>query len=188
MASVSVVGNHKLGKDVSNEQFVQGLEKLSLAMTGRPYMGLIIAENQSSQSVEVMRKTWQDLYTRLSPYQKLQFSDSTSSSTAKSKSFAEMDGKQKAAMLGSALVSLAGVAGGAVLGSMGVAGGAAGSAGATLGSVGAVLGSVEGIGGASVGSMIGGQIGGQFSAFVNSLAPSEQVASGTTQTMASTIR
>jgi len=57
VASVSVVGNNKSEKDLTNEQFVQGMEKLSLAMSGRPYTGLIIADNQSPQSIQMMRKS-----------------------------------------------------------------------------------------------------------------------------------
>ena len=153
VASVSVVGNSRTDKSLTNEQFVQGIEKLCLAMSGRPYMGIIIADNQSSQSIQVMRKGYQELYTKLSPFQKVQISDGTSSTSTKSKSFAEMDGKQKAAMIGSAALSLAGVLGGAAFG----------AANAGLGPAG--------------GAMVGGQIAGQFNSFINALAPNEQVAS-----------
>ena len=155
MASVSVVGNIRNQKDQQNEQFTQGLEKLALAMQGRQYIALIVAENQPPQAVQILRKEYQDLYTKLSPLQKVQTSDSRSDSTSRSKSFAEMDGKQKAAMIGGAVASLAGSLGGAALGltKSGVAAG--------IGAVG--------------GSMLGGQIAGQFNGFINSLAPSEQV-------------
>lgn len=117
VASVSVVGNNKTTKETAgDEQFVQGLEKLSLAMSGTPYIGLIMAENQSAQDVEIMRKNYQQLYTRLSPFKKFQLSDNEISSTSKSKSFAEMNGKQKGAMIGSAALSLSGVVGGAIAG------------------------------------------------------------------------
>ena len=160
VASVSVVGNNKIGKEQTNEQFVQGLEKLALALSGYPYIGLIVAENQSSQNIQMMRKSYQELYTRLSPLQKVQYSENTSESSSRSKSFAEMNGKQKAAMIGGAAVSLAGAIGGAAIG----------------------------IPGAAVpGAMIGGQIAGQFSSFINSLAPSEQITKSTSQTMSSTV-
>ena len=151
MASVSVVGNTKNNKEQQNEQFAQGLEKLALAMQGRQYIALIVAENQPPQAVQILRKEYQDLYTKLSPLQKVQTSDSRSDSTARSKSFAEMDGKQKAAMIGGAVASLAGSLGGAALG--------------------ATVNSIQVVGG----SMLGGQIAGQFNGFINSLAPSEQV-------------
>lgn len=109
MTSVSVVGNTRNAKEQNNEQFAQGLEKLALAMQGRQYIALIVAENQSPQAIQVMRKEYQDMYTKLSPLQKVQTSDSTSESTSSSRSFAEMSGKQKAAMIGGAVASLVGV-------------------------------------------------------------------------------
>lgn len=163
VASVSVVGNSKTQKDLPNEQFVQGLEKLSLAMSGRAFTGLIIADNQSPQSIQMMRKSYQDLYTRLSPLQKTQISDTTGSSSSKSKSFSEMNGKQKAAMIGGAAASIAGVAIGALKGAP-----------------------VQGIG-AVGGAMLGGQVAGQLNGFINSLAPNEQITASSSQTTSSTI-
>ncbi len=163
VASVSVVGNSKSEKDVSNEQFVQGLEKLSLAMGGRPYTGIIIADNQSAQNVQMLRKNYQELYTKLSPWQKVQISESTSESSSRSKSFTEMTAKQKVAMLSSSVLSLAGT----------VAGAAAGNAVGTVGAVG--------------GAMLGGQVTGQLNSFIASLAPSEQMTSGTSRSESSTV-
>ena len=151
VASVSVVGNTKSDNNVANEQFVQGLEKLSLAMSGRAFTGLIIADNQMPQYVQGLREYYQDLYSKLSPYQKIQISDNESISTSKSKSLKEMNNKQKAAMGVSSALSLAGVIGGAVLGGYS-------------------------------GAMVGGQITGQFNGFINSLAPNEQVTSGSSTT------
>ena len=116
VASVSVLGDMKSNADKGNEQFVQGLEKLALAMQGRQYIGVIVAENQKSQMIEMLRKEYQDLYTKLSPLQKVQFSESNSETASSSKAFAEMNGKQKAALLGSAILSLGGVIGGAIAG------------------------------------------------------------------------
>lgn len=149
VTSVSVVGNGK-NKEQANEQFVQGLEKLVLAMYGRQYTGIIIAQNQSSQSVQIMRKNYQELYTKLSPFARVQNTNSTLKSSTTAQSFAEMDGKQKAAMIGGAALSIAGVVGGAV----------AGAPHANIGVTG--------------GAMVGGQIAGQLNGFINSLAPSEQ--------------
>jgi len=155
VASVSIIGSSKSEKEQTNEQFVQGIEKLALAMEGRQYIGIIIAENQSPQSMQILRSEYQNLYTKLSPFQKVQFTDGESSGKSSSKSFSEMSGKQKAAMIGSAAISLAGVAGGAFLGNH--FGG------------GALL---------ATGSMIGGQAAGQLSGFISSLAPSEQITEG----------
>ena len=163
VASVSVVGNTRAGKDQSNEAFVQGLEKLCLAMSGRSFTGIIIADNQSPASIQIMRQNYQNLYTKLSPFQKVQISDSTSDSTSRSQSFAEMNGKQKAAMIGGAVLSLAGVIGGAAIG--------------------------LNAGGKDMlvsGSMIGGQIGGQLNNFISSLAPGEQMTSSTGRSISTT--
>ncbi|MBR4990993.1 MAG: hypothetical protein IKY96_07520 [Oscillospiraceae bacterium] len=43
-----------------------------MAMSGRPFTGLLIANNQSPQSIQILRKKYQDLYIKLSPYQKVQ--------------------------------------------------------------------------------------------------------------------
>lgn len=164
VASVSVVGNSRSGEEQSNEMFVQGLEKLCLAMNGRAYTGIIIADNQSPASIQIMRQNYQELYTKLSPFQKIQTSDNISESTSRSKSFAEMNGKQKAAMIAGAAFSLAGVIGGA----------AAGGDNAAKGS------------GAMVGAQIGGQIGGQLNGFINALAPNEQLTFSTSRSTSTT--
>ncbi|MBP1547417.1 MAG: ATP-binding protein, partial [Oscillospiraceae bacterium] len=158
VASVSVVGNGK-NEEKSNEQFVQGLEKLALAMNGRQYTGIIIACNQSPQVVQMIRRDYQELYTKLSPLARLQYTDSTSESTSRAKSFTEMSGKQKAAMIGSAVVSLTGAIGGALIGKEKPN---------------------------PVGAMIGGQITGQLNGFINSLAPNEQITESTSSSTMST--
>lgn len=157
VASVSVVGNSKSNRDVSNEQFVQGLEKLALAMNGRPYTGLIIANNQNPQEIQNIRRTYQNLYTMLSPLQKKQISDNTSTSTSRNKSFFELDGKQKAAMLATAVVPLAGTAAIAVAGAN------------------------------PLGVIIGGQVAGQISSFINSLVPTEQISVSNSKTISTSI-
>ena len=165
VASVSVVGNSKLEGEATNERFVQGLEKLLLAMTERSFVGLIIANSQPASEVQKMRRDYQELYTRLSPHQKVQLSDSTSNTTSRSKSFFEMDAKQKGVMIGGAVASLAGVG-------IGAAAGAA---------------AVGGVGGLSIGSMLGGQVAGQLNGFIASLVPTEQISTGTTTSTSSTV-
>lgn len=162
VASVSVVGSSKNNKDQSNEQFVQGLEKLALAMEGRQYTGIIIAENQSPANVQTLRRSYQNLYTSLSPFQKVQFSENSSNTTSRSQAFSEMSGKQKAAMIGNAAISVGGVIGGAILGS-----------------------SIVKPAGSMLGAQVGGQVAGQLTGFISSLAPTEQI-SKTTGTSTST--
>lgn len=163
VASVSIVGSSKSEKDQNNEQFVQGIEKLVLAMQGRQYIGIIIAENQSALQMHIRRNEYQHLYTKLSALQKIQLTEGESSSTNSNTPFLAMSGKQKAAMIGSAAVSLAGVVGGA--------------AGAAVLSPGNI----------AVGAMMGGQVMGQLGGFITSLAPTEQVSKGRTSSTTTTI-
>lgn len=116
VASVSVVGNSKLDSYKGNEQFVQGLEKLALAMEGRQYFGIIVAENQSPDMVQHIRRDLQKLYTNLSPLQKVQISKGTSESNLGNKSFFEMSGKQKAALIGGIVGNVAAASIGAAMG------------------------------------------------------------------------
>ena len=101
VASVSIVGEAKSSKDRKNEEFIQGLEKLALTMQGRKYMAIIMAENLSLQgSIQTLRKEYQDLYTDLSVFRKVQLSGSASDSKFDNKSFFELNGEQKEAMIG----------------------------------------------------------------------------------------
>lgn len=160
VVSVSVVGSNKIQDMQTNEKFVQGLEKLALAMQGRKYMGIILAENQSPQMIQQLRKNYQDLYTSLSSYQKIQFSSGDSKSVSKSKSFSEMDGKQKALMIAGAAVSLIGIGAGASLSP---------EPNAMLSW-----------------SMLGGQIAGQLNTFISALAPNEQISESTSTNTSTT--
>lgn len=159
VASVSVVGSSRREKEQPQKEFAQGMEKLCLAMSGRPYTAVIIADNKNAWDVQQMRKQYQALYTALSPLQKVQISDSRSETESRSQSFAEMDGKQKAAMITNAVVSIAGTAVGVALG-------------AQFGGTAAML-----------GGQIGGQAGGQISSFISSLAPTKQISKSTTTGM-----
>lgn len=166
VASVSVVGSGRRDKDQQQNEFAQGMEKLCLAMSGRPYTAVIIADNKNAWDVQQMRKQYQSLYTALSPLQKVQFSDSTSETESRSQSFSEMDGKQKAAMITNAVISIAGTAAGVALGTQ-VGGAMAGTA-------------------AMLGGQIGGQAGGQISSFISSLAPAKQISKSTTTSVTTT--
>lgn len=160
VTSVSVVANQK-NNEHNNDQFIQGLEKLALAMNGRQYTGIIIAENQAPQVILEQRKFYQNLYTQLSPLQKEQYTINQTNSVNKSLSFFEMDGKQKAAMLGGAGISLVGAIGGAVIGE-------------TIGI------------GATGGAMVVGQVASQLNGFIQSLAPTEQHSHSTSQSYSTT--
>jgi len=149
VASVSVIGNSKSDKEPQGGQFVQGMEKLALALHGRQYTGVIIAQNQSPSDIQILRKNYQNLYTQLSPLQKVQMSNTASTSETKSLSFFEMNGRQKAAMIAGSASGVVGAAAGAALGFV-----------------------LKGTN--SMGLMLGGQIGNTLGGLFNSLAPNIQ--------------
>ena len=156
VTSVSVVGSSRREKERSQNEFAQGMEKLCLAMSGRPYTAVIIADNKNAWDIQQERKKYQELYTALSPLQKMQISDSKAETESRSQSFAEMNGKQKAAMIKNAVISVAGTAAGIGLGAM-------------FGGTAAML-----------GGQIGGQVGGQIGNFISSLAPTKQISKAIT--------
>lgn len=167
VTSVSVVGSSRREKEQSQNEFAQGMEKLCLAMSGRPYTAVIIADNKNAWDIQQERKKYQELYTALSPLQKVQISDSKAETESRSQSFAEMNGKQKAAMITNAVISVAGTAAGIGLGVM--FGGTTAMPGGQIGGTAAML-----------GGQIGGQVGGQIGNFISSLAPTKQISKAIT--------
>lgn len=119
-AAVSVLPNVKNEKKNSDEQFVQGMEKLIFAMSGRPYTAILVAQSQPSSQIQQMRHQYMELYSALSPYAKIQKSRSDSTGVSRQKSFNEMNPKQKTSMISSALIGVAGsIIGTAIGGPMG---------------------------------------------------------------------
>ena len=161
LTSVSVIADYKQEKRQQNaEYFLQGLEKLALSMQGRQYIGLVVAQNQSPEMIQTLRENYQDLYSKLSPLQKVQVSTTKSEGEQCAKKFTEMDTKQKAATISSAGVGIAGTIVGAVIGNKFKNG--------------------------YMGAMIGSQIGGQLATFINSLAPVESINYGTSESVSET--
>lgn len=161
LTSVSVIADYKQEKRQQNaEYFLQGLEKLALSMQGRQYIGLVVAQNQSPEMIQTLRENYQDLYSKLSPLQKVQVSTTKSEGEQRAKKFTEMDTKQKAATISSAGVGIAGTIVGAVIGNKFKNG--------------------------YMGAMIGSQIGGQLATFINSLAPVESINYGTSESVSET--
>lgn len=117
VASVSVIGNSKTtNNNLTNEQFVQGLEKLILAMQGRQFIGLVVAQNHSGQEIAILRENYQELYTKLSSYQKIQISKSSTHGESRQQSFFEMNGTQKKLMVANAVLAVGGTAALAAMG------------------------------------------------------------------------
>ncbi len=152
-ASVSVLGSEKKDDIKDESEFVQGLEKLGNAMAGRQYIGIIIAQNQTSREIQQLRRIYQNLYTELSPLQKEQISESVAQGRSHKQSFYELDKDQRSAyiaqkagdaVVGFATGAAAGVVTGAVVGGgYGAAIGAA--AGAVVGTFGKMIAPTEGV-------------------------------------------
>lgn len=161
VASVSVVGSNKDERKLSNEQFIQGLEKLALAMNGRKFTGILIANNSAPADVQLLRKSYQDMYTKLSPYQRIQISENNSETTSSAQSFTEMTGGQKLAAIGAAFTSVAGTLTGGLISH---------GAGAGL----------------TTGAMFGGQLTGALGSLIHSFAPNETISKSHSFTTSST--
>lgn len=116
VTSVSVVGNIKTQTELTGRQFVQGIEKLLAAMNGRPFMGIIIADSQEPQSIQMMRKYYQELYTNLSAQCKRHISITEGTSTSRGKTFAEMNTAEKAPLLAEVGMTVLGLGVGAFVG------------------------------------------------------------------------
>ena len=159
-ASVSVLGSDKKEDIKDEDEFVQGMEKLGIAMAGRKYIGIFIAQNQSSEDIQELRHEYQEVYTQLTPFQKDQLSEALAEGRSHKQSFFELDKDQRAAYIaqkvadattGAVAGAAAGVASGALVGAMfagvGAASGAGigAAAGATIGAVGKLVTPSDGV-------------------------------------------
>ena len=77
IASVSCVAQNKDDEFKNNETFIQGLEKLAIAMQGQKYTVIILAKSTPSDQLEETKKAYETVYTQLSPYSNMQLSYGT---------------------------------------------------------------------------------------------------------------
>lgn len=68
ISAVSCVANDKAHDNSTNQNFVQGLEKLVLSMQGEKYTGIIIANGTSQSQLKELRKGYETVYTQLSAF------------------------------------------------------------------------------------------------------------------------
>lgn len=71
---VSCVANTKETYNYEDSSFIQGLEKLALAMQGERYTGIILANGTTQNQLEAIRKGYEEIYTQLSPFARSQIS------------------------------------------------------------------------------------------------------------------
>lgn len=77
IASVSCVANNKDEDFKDNETFIQGLEKLALAMQGQKYTAIVLAKSTPSEQIDEIRRAYETIYTQLSPFANIQLSYGT---------------------------------------------------------------------------------------------------------------
>ena len=67
ISSVSCIANNKNKDFIDNNKYLQGLEKLALAMQGEKYSAIIIANPLSQNELTNVRKSYEDIYTNIAP-------------------------------------------------------------------------------------------------------------------------
>lgn len=77
IASVSCVANNKDEDFKNNETYIQGLEKLALAMQGQKYTAIVLAKSTPPEQLDEIRKAYETIYTQLSPFANMQLSYGT---------------------------------------------------------------------------------------------------------------
>ena len=77
IAMVSCVANNKDEDFNNNQSFIQGLEKLALAMQGQVYTAVVLAKSTTAEELDVIRQSYEMIYTQLSPFANMQLSYGT---------------------------------------------------------------------------------------------------------------
>lgn len=77
IASVSCVANNKDEDFKDNETFIQGLEKLALAMQGQKYTAIVLAKSTPPEQLDEIRRAYETIYTQLSPFANMQLAYGT---------------------------------------------------------------------------------------------------------------
>lgn len=86
ISSVSCVANLREENLKNNQEFVQGLEKLVLSMSGQKYTGIIIANSTDQNQLKKLRREYENVYTQLSPFATMQVNYAQNSSIGQNES------------------------------------------------------------------------------------------------------
>ncbi len=86
ISAVSCVANSKEEDLNTNQEFVQGLEKLVLSMRGQKYTGIIIANSTNQTQLRELRRGYETVYTQLSPFASMQLNYGQNSSFGRNES------------------------------------------------------------------------------------------------------
>lgn len=171
LSAVSCVANNKNKDFVGNDEYLQGLEKLALAMQGSRYTAITVANSTSQAQLNAVRHGYETIYTQLSPYANTVVSYGTNSSTSKNET--ETTGENQSEAHGTNQMHTENKnttvnTGTSTSVTQQTAGSKVGSTiGASLSIAGAVIGSVIPGAGTAAGAAIGGAIGGLVGAAIS---------------------
>lgn len=87
VAIVSCVADSKIEVNTHNDNFLQGLEKLILAMEGKKYTTIILADASNTNELIDIRKNYEEIYTQLSPFANMQIGYGKNKAMSVSKAF-----------------------------------------------------------------------------------------------------
>ncbi|WP_281884882.1 ATP-binding protein [Paenibacillus sp. YYML68] len=89
IASVSCVANNKDAEFTDNDRFIQGLDKLVLAMQGQRYTAVVLAKSTPTAQLAETRRAYENMYTQLSPFANMQLSYGTNTAMNVSNAFSQ---------------------------------------------------------------------------------------------------
>ena len=171
ISSVSCVANNKNKDFIGNDEYLQGLEKLALAMQGNRFTAIIIANSTSQEQLNLVRQGYENIYTQLSPYASTVVNYGTN--TSRSYTDTHTDGRNESQTQGETNTETENTTetknvGEVVSQTSPTTGSKVGSTiGATLSIAGAIIGSIIPGAGTAAGAAIGGAVGGVVGAAIS---------------------
>lgn len=171
ISAVSCVANNKNEDFIANDEYLQGLEKLALAMQGKSFTAVILANSTSQEQLNEVRQGYESIYTQLSPYANTVVNYGTNTSTTETQT--ETDGENDSTSDGTTKTTSDSKTTTKNVGevestSQQTVGSKIGSTiGSTLSIAGAVIGSVIPGAGTAAGAAIGGAVGGLVGAAIS---------------------
>lgn len=86
---VSCVAKNKDEEFKDNEKFIQGLEKLTLAMQGQRYTAVLLAKSTPIEQLSETRRAYETIFTQLSPFANMQLNYGTNTALSISDAFSK---------------------------------------------------------------------------------------------------
>lgn len=172
ISSVSGIANSKYKEQNENKFFIQGLEKLALAMQGEKYTGIIIANPTNQDQLLEVRKGYENIYTMISPFANMQVSYGANISTNLSKSYTKGTSEGENKSINRSKTSSIGTSSSTSKSFSESKETASSIAGKTLGTSLAVAGAVIGSVVPGAGTLVGGAVGGTVGNLVGNIVVS----------------